>query len=248
MPHRQRHDEFIWALIFSLIVNLLFVFALLTQRYVEKSPGLHPFVVSIATSSQALPGQSHAIPGPAAIPVPAKTNETIIPSPTLHVPSASVDPPLPTPDSTGEATSSPVAAAETAGAETDLSSRAAAGESVPTTIGKKTESDPSILGDKMAGDHYTAPQYLGGEKPPYPKRAKRNSWEGTVLLSLSINASGEVTKVGIVKTSGYDLLDSQARASVSSWRFKPARRNGIAIAVTVQQPIIFRSILPNNDQ
>ena len=247
MPHRQRHDEFIWALIFSLIVNLLFVFALLAQRYVEKSPGLHPFVVSIATSNQALPSQTHAIPGPAAIPVPVKIQKRIKLPPTLHVPSANVDPPLSTPDSTGEATSSPVAAAKTAGAATDLSSGVAAGESVPATIGKKSESDPSIWGDKMAGDHYTAPQYLGGEKPPYPKRAERNGWEGTVLLNLLINANGEVEKVGIAKTSGYDLLDQQALASVGAWRFKPARRNGLAIAVAVQQPIIFRPSLPKND-
>ena len=67
-------------------------------------------------------------------------------------------------------------------------------------------------------------------------------------MTLLINAKGEVETVGIAKSSGYALLDQQARASVRSWRFKPARRNGIAITVTVQQPIIFRPTLPENVQ
>ena len=121
------------------------------------------------------------------------------------------------------------------------------GENAASTITKETAAGLSIFGDKMAGDHYTAPEYLDGEKPSYPKRAERNGWEGTVLLNLWINANGEVEKVGIAKTSGYELLDQQARASVVAWRFKPARRNGIAIAIAVQQPIIFRPTLPKND-
>ena len=97
----------------------------------------------------------------------------------------------------------------------------------------------------MAGDHYTAAaEYLAGEKPPYPKWAARNGWEGTVLLNLLININGEIEKVEIAKSSGYELLDRQACASVGAWRFKPARRNGIAIAMTVQQPITFGPILP----
>lgn len=241
MPDRHRHEEFIWALIFSLIINLLFVFALLAQRYGQKTPGLQPFVVSIATNHQALPSQSRAIPGPIAIPVAAKSKKTLEPPLTLRPQSSSVDPVLPVRDNEVKVT-----ATEMAGAETVLPSLAPAGESNAAAIDKEIAAGLSIWGDKRAGDHYTAPEYLAGEKPPYPKRAERNGWEGTVLLTLLINANGEVEKVGIAKTSGYELLDQQARKSVSAWRFKPARRHGIAITETVQQPIIFRPPLPEN--
>lgn len=247
MPHRQRHDEFIWALIFSLIVNLLFIFALLAQRYVAKSPGFQPLVVSIAVSRPALPQQSHANPGPTAIPVPVKAKKMLVPPLTLRPQNASPDPPLPAQDNKVEATSSPVTASESAETATALPSLPTAAENAVTTLAKETAADLSIWGDKITGEHYTAPEYLGGEKPPYPKRAERNGWEGTVLLNLLINANGEVEKVEIAKTSGYELLDSQARASVGAWRFKPARRNGIAIAVAVQQPVIFRPTLSKSD-
>jgi protein TonB len=243
---RHRHDEFIWALIFSLIINLFFVFALLAQRSVEKSPNHQPFVVAITASQRALPGDSPATPRPKAIPAPTKRKKTAEPLTTTPEQRPDIDLNLPTQNNTEGATISPARAmaSEMTGAEIDLSSLAATGESATATIDKETADGLSIFGDKTTGDHYTAPEYLGGEKPPYPKRAERNGWEGTVLLSLSINANGAVEKVGIAKTSGYELLDHQARKSVSAWRFKPARRNGMAIAVTVQQPIVFRSSPP----
>jgi protein TonB len=248
VPDRQRQDEFIRALIFSLIINLLFVFALLTQRYVEPSPTLQPFFVSIAEGRRALPSQPHAIPGPTVMPALTKTKKTLKAPSTIRPQGASVDPVPPAQVGDEEAAVSPLTAAERAGTETAQPSLPTAGESATAIISKEITDGLSILRDKMPVAHYTAPEYLGGEKPPYPKRAERNGWEGTVLLSLTINASGEVEKVEIVKTSGYELLDHQARTSVSAWRFKPARRNGVAIAVTVQQPIIFRPAPPENDQ
>lgn len=247
MPDRHRHDEFIWALIFSLIINFLFVFALLTQRYVKKSPGFQPFVVSIAASHPALPGESPAIPGQDTIPVAIEKRAPEPPS-TFRPQNKSVEPVLPARVNDEEAAISPMTAAVRTGEEIALSSFATAGESAPATLSKKIPDGLSILEDKLAGDNYTAPEYLGGEKPPYPKWAERNGWEGTVLLNLSIDANGEVKKVEIAKSSGYELLDQQARNSVSAWRFKPARHNGITIAVTVQQPVIFRSTPPGKLQ
>lgn len=243
MPDRQRHDEFIWALIFSLIVNLLFIFALLAQRYDAKSPGLQPFVVSIAANRQALPHQSHANPGPTAMQTPTKIKTVVTSPPALQSQSSSFDPTLPAEDSDEGTTISPAGTTEL----DTLPALGTAGENSASAITKETAADLSIWGDKMAGEHYTAPEYLGGEKPPYPKRAERNGWAGTVLLNLLINAQGEVEKVEIAKTSGYELLDQQARTTVGAWRFKPARRNGIAIAVAVQQPVIFRPILSKSD-
>jgi TonB family protein len=161
--------------------------------------------------------------------------------------SSRFDPATPAQNNSREATINPASATEISGAETVLPSLATAGENATATTSKEIAGGLLFSQDKISGDHYTAPEYLGGEKPSYPKRAARNGWEGTVLLNLLINAHGEVEKVEIAKSSGYELLDRQARASVGAWRFKPARRNGIAIAVSVQQPVIFRPTLPKND-
>lgn len=246
MPKRHRHEEFIWALIFSLIINLLFVFALATSCYDKKSEGLQPFVVSIAASLNVLPGKTPAALSTIAVAPPVKTKKVAEASPALQTPSISSDPLLPTKDIHEEETIHPVTVAARTGEELAKTSSEVTGEEATATGGKERSAGLSILGDKISGDNYTAPEYLTGEKPHYPQRAERNGWEGTVLLSLSINTNGEIEKVGITKTSGYALLDHQARKSVSAWRFKPARRNGVAIAITVQQPIIFRPTPPEN--
>lgn len=248
MPDRHRHDEFIWALIFSLIINLLFIFALLAQRYGAKSPKLQPFVVSITMNQQPFPGEFPVIPGPTAIPAPAKRKKTLAPPVTLLPQHRSVNQMLPARGNEEEITPLTVTELAEAGTVTDLSPFTPAGENATAAIPQKTTDGLSIFGDKKVGDNYTAPEILVGEKPPYPKRAEHKGWGGTVLLNLSINANGEVEKVGIAKTSGYELLDQQARQSVGAWRFTPARRNGVAIAVTVQQPIIFRPTAPGKDQ
>lgn len=239
MADRQRHDGFIWALILSLIINLLFVFALLIQRDGTRTSGFRPFVVSIALNPQGRNNEHTLSINAPPLPPPAKSNKMLEPPTTLPPPPQNVQSALPPTDSPVETTPHPEAGDDAAGTETGLS---AAGKSAGATKAEEINGGLSIFGDKTAGDNYTAPEYLVGEKPPYPKQAERKGWAGTVILNLSINAKGEVEQVGIAKSSGYRLLDQQARQSVGAWRFKPARRNGIATAVTVQQPIIFRSI------
>ncbi|MDZ4185642.1 MAG: energy transducer TonB [Desulfuromonadales bacterium] len=248
MPDRHRHDGFIWALILSLIINLLCVFALLAQRERVKSLGFQPFIVSIALNQQVQSGEHTVSNGAPPLPPPAKRKKRVETPTTLPPLHKNVQLALPTTDSQGERPLPPKSGTETAGAESDLSPLTTEGESVDATPGKEISGGLSIFGDKTVRDYYTAPEYLVGEKPPYPKQAERNGWAGTVLLNLSINAKGEVEKVGIAKSSGYKLLDQQACQSVGAWRFKPARRNGHAIAVTVQQPIIFRPTPPKKVQ
>jgi protein TonB len=248
VPDHHRHDGFIWALILSLSINLLFVFALLAQRSADKLPNHQPFIVSITATPQVLTADSPAIPRPKVVPAATKRKETA--EPLIPTQNPDVNPALPAQNNGKGTTISPAIALVTGktAAETDLTPVTPTGESAAASIDKETAGGLSIFGDKTPGDHYTAPEFLAGEKPPYPKPAERNGWTGTVLLNLSINAAGEVEKVGIAKSSGYRILDQQARQSASVWRFKPARRNGMAIAITVQQPIVFRSPPPEKNR
>lgn len=248
MPDRHRHDGFIWALILSLIINLLLVFTLLAPRDDAKSLGFQPFFVSIAINQRAHHGERTVSTGAPPLPAPAKRKKAVEPPKPLPPLHKNVQLNLATTDIPVETTLPAESGAEITGAKTDLSPLTTGAESVVATPDEEISSGLSIFGDKTVGDNYTAPEYLVGEKPPYPKQAERNGWAGTVLLNLSINARGEVEKVGITKSSGYRLLDQQARQSVSAWRFKPARRNGHAITVTVQQPIIFRPTPPKKVQ
>ncbi|HTK80176.1 MAG TPA: TonB family protein [Rhizomicrobium sp.] len=76
--------------------------------------------------------------------------------------------------------------------------------------------------------------------PPYPAVARRLGKEGTVTLSISVSASGEVTDASVASSSGIDELDQAAVQWVKEhWRYKPAIRNGEPAAGTVQAAVRF---------
>lgn len=95
---------------------------------------------------------------------------------------------------------------------------------------------PQTLGthpDKTARLHQNRP-------PRFPDIARQNGWQGTVLLKLAISATGQVTKVEVMESSGYAVLDAEAVSAVRIWTGEPAQRNGVAVASEVYLPIRFR--------
>jgi len=86
---------------------------------------------------------------------------------------------------------------------------------------------------------YQPPAYLQTPKPDYPKLAKKRRWEGTVLLKVFIDERGKVDRAEIDRSSGHAVLDAAALRQVRDWRFRPARRGGIAIGSEALVPIDF---------
>ena len=93
-------------------------------------------------------------------------------------------------------------------------------------------------GSRMPG--YVPPSFRLRYKPPYPEEARARRLEGTVLLLVSLDATGHVTAAALQRTCGHGILDRAALAAVRSWLFEPARQNGAAIAGQVEIPIRFR--------
>jgi protein TonB len=82
--------------------------------------------------------------------------------------------------------------------------------------------------------------YLNNPKPPYPRLSKKLREEGTVLLRALINPDGSVAKLELLKSSGYERLDTSAYNTVkNSWKFEPARQNGQPVAEWVNFPVEF---------
>jgi protein TonB len=83
--------------------------------------------------------------------------------------------------------------------------------------------------------------YLENPRPSYPEIARRRGWEGTVVIHLMLDEDGMPHDLRVQRSSGFDALDRAALASVRDWRFRPALRNGVAIAMpSVLVPIQFR--------
>lgn len=83
------------------------------------------------------------------------------------------------------------------------------------------------------------PQLLYSTTPDYPESARAADAEGTVMVGLTISVSGTVTSAWVESSSGNSTLDQAAVNSVYSWRFAPAKQNGVAIEVQSRVPVSF---------
>ena len=105
-------------------------------------------------------------------------------------------------------------------------------DALPIDDVTEMETSPSTTPPQM-------PAYLKNPKPFYPIVARRRGIQGSVILEVTVSASGAATQVLVKKSSGYKLLDRAASDTVASWRFIPASENGENIEAIVEIPIRF---------
>lgn len=93
---------------------------------------------------------------------------------------------------------------------------------------------------QVGGKKVTPPVLVYKPKPPYTQAAKRRGLEGSVDLVIEVDAKGNVTTV---KEHGDHLgagLDASAIKTVRRWKFKPAERDGVPVAVRIIVEVGFR--------
>ncbi|HYQ40440.1 MAG TPA: energy transducer TonB [Polyangiaceae bacterium] len=74
----------------------------------------------------------------------------------------------------------------------------------------------------------------------YPRLARREEWEGTVILRAQVLPSGKVGSVTVQKSSGHSVLDDAALSAAKTWSFVPATQGGNPVAGTVTFPVQFK--------
>lgn len=104
----------------------------------------------------------------------------------------------------------------------------------PRTLNQATARIP------MQGVAITPPKRVRAKKPAYPEMLKAQGIEADVPLVVRIDESGKVTEVKIVEPSPYREFDEAARAAALAEEWEPARRNGVAIAYTLNFVSRFR--------
>ncbi len=77
------------------------------------------------------------------------------------------------------------------------------------------------------------------ERPPYPRIARQQGWEGVVVLRVTIHENGTVASTHIRDGSGHSILDESAKHTVDEWTFVPVKDGEVPIAVTIDIPIRF---------
>jgi len=61
-------------------------------------------------------------------------------------------------------------------------------------------------------------------KPEYPRVAKMRRSEGTVILRLTVDEKGKVTKVDVLRKAQDSLLTDAAVDSAKDWKYRPGSR------------------------
>jgi protein TonB len=85
-------------------------------------------------------------------------------------------------------------------------------------------------------------QLTGGAAPIYPAAQRSQGIEGKVTVRYDVSVEGFVTNAIVIQSTPPGLFDAAALTAVTSWRFNPARGEGIAIAQTqVESTLTFKS-------
>ena len=80
----------------------------------------------------------------------------------------------------------------------------------------------------------------GCRLPQYPKRSEEKGEEGTVVFRFLVGTDGKVQSAQLVRSSGFDRLDSAAKDAFMQCKFTPGTIDGVAQASWVKQPFTWR--------
>jgi iron complex outermembrane receptor protein len=95
----------------------------------------------------------------------------------------------------------------------------------------------------QANEDVTPPSVLTHVDAQYPASARAARKHGDVVLALTIDADGHVSKVDVFESGGADL-DEAAIVAARQWTFVPAKRNGKALASRIRVPFHFAPPAP----
>jgi serine/threonine-protein kinase len=83
------------------------------------------------------------------------------------------------------------------------------------------------------GPGVTPPVRVGGESAAYPPRARKLKLGGSVLVDLIVDENGLPIDPRVAESAG-PILDEAVLTAVRTWRFEPARKDGVRVKVRWQ--------------
>ncbi len=92
----------------------------------------------------------------------------------------------------------------------------------------------------VALDVYIYPEVIRMARAEFPEKSQRLGEQGSVLLEMQVGADGLVKGVRVIEGSGHLRLDDCAETAGWDWSFKPATRNGVAVASIARHRYSFR--------
>jgi TonB family protein len=93
--------------------------------------------------------------------------------------------------------------------------------------------------DYKPGSNVSPPSASYSPDPPYTKKARTAKYSGTSVVQIVVNQLGDVESVQVVKPLGLGL-DENAVKVIRTWKFHPAIREGVPVAVRMLVEVSFR--------
>ncbi len=132
------------------------------------------------------------------------------------------------------ATPAPVTPTPAPSARASVVSAPLAAPAPRRTVAPPPTPAPVVEGDLVElGPDVTRPVRVGGQSASYPERARRMNLRGTVLIDLIVDENGQPTDLQVKESAG-PVLDEVVLEAVRTWRFEPARKDGVRVKVRWQ--------------
>ncbi|SER74814.1 energy transducer TonB [Sphingobium sp. YR768] len=96
----------------------------------------------------------------------------------------------------------------------------------------KPYTPPPPLSEPVLTEPSIDPRALAAFQPDYPGAMIRQGMEGKVTVRVAISAEGRVTAIEKVSASDESFWLATERHAMRKWRFRPATRDGVAVAST----------------
>jgi TonB family protein len=90
-----------------------------------------------------------------------------------------------------------------------------------------------------AGPQTTPPELVKFVEAPYPEEARTRGLEGAVILELTLDAEGKVTRAVVTESAGHGFDEAAVKAALG-FEFRPARRGERAVASRLLYRYVFR--------
>ncbi len=94
-------------------------------------------------------------------------------------------------------------------------------------------------GAYRVGGGVLAPRAVYAPDPEFSEEARKAKCQGTVVLWLIVGPDGRTHDIRVQRSLGMGL-DEKAIEAVQRWRFEPARKDGVPVAVEVAVEVNFR--------
>lgn len=98
---------------------------------------------------------------------------------------------------------------------------------------------PSPAGPYRIGRQIAPPHIIKKVEPQYSEAARKSKLQGSITLSLVVDATGTPTQIVILRPLGLGL-DEKALSAISTWRFRPAMKNGEPVAAFATVEMTFK--------